>query len=209
MAGASERNAYIHVLYCEGWCDGHSGGDTPGPIRTRKLSPPTFHAVLRCASPREPWSAVSHFLSLLFNATRIEKLLLTRGARKPQFINCRLTGVKSFMYSQGNPPLVTILPQFNGRASSDINCVGLSLGTTRQLTTLTPTRRSISRCVLPWKKACVDCTKTEIGARAALIRPRRQRRERRWPQNPTNFIRGSVKLGDGYSTSRCKYGLTP
>ncbi|MBI0583148.1 MAG: hypothetical protein ISF22_02865 [Methanomassiliicoccus sp.] len=61
------------------------------------------------------------------------------------------------------------------------------------LTTLTPTPRSTSRCVLPRKKALVDCTKTEIGARAALIRPERLRHERRRPQNPTTEGRGNVK----------------
>jgi len=36
--------------------------------------------------------------------------------------------------------------------------------------------RSTSRCVPRWRKASVDRTKTGIGARAALIRSRRQRR---------------------------------
>src|SRR2546430_1640924 len=35
------------------WVDGPNGGIHPVPSRTRKLSPPTFPAVVRCASPRE------------------------------------------------------------------------------------------------------------------------------------------------------------
>ncbi len=38
---------------------GHSGGATPVPIRTRKLSPPAISLVLRCASSREGEDAAS------------------------------------------------------------------------------------------------------------------------------------------------------
>ena len=47
---------------------GHSGGETPGPVRSRndqkvagKLSPPAIWAVLPCESRREPQDAANHF----------------------------------------------------------------------------------------------------------------------------------------------------
>ena len=41
------------------WFDGHRGGDTPGLVRSQKLSPPAFPVLLWCASPREARNAVS------------------------------------------------------------------------------------------------------------------------------------------------------